>query len=87
MEAEWINLFGQMGIGGILCWYLYFTTSVLMPRLYDAQQSGIRQIVEQFREDLQSERGLRMVMHDDLQTLLSRLSQRPCLLPDREENH
>ncbi len=82
--SDWAGLVGQMGIGGILVWYLYYTTSVLIPRLHDRHQTAIRVIVSQFREDLRLERETGRVIHEDLRELILRLKHRPCLLNDDE---
>jgi hypothetical protein len=77
-----LTLCGQIGIGGILCWYLYYTTSVLMPRLYAAQQETVAQLVSQFREDLHTEQAIRTQLATDLSRLLMKLDERPCLLEE-----
>jgi len=82
--SDWAGLVGQLGIGGILVWYLYFTTSVLLPRIHDQHQAAIKDIVSQFRDDLRLEREASQAIHEDLRELLVRLGSRPCLL---EEDH
>jgi hypothetical protein len=89
--GNWLAFISNFGIGGVLVWYLYHTTSVLVPRLHDTHQSAIREIVAEFRSDLKEERTLRMKMHEDLmemhqdlRALLARLAMRPCLLDDQE---
>lgn len=88
---DWLAFIANFGIGGILVWYLYYTTSVLAPRTHDAHQAAIREIVAEFRSDLKEERNLRMKMHDDLmamhqdlRALLAKLGMRPCLLDEQE---
>jgi hypothetical protein len=80
--SDWAGLVGQLGIGGILVWYLYYTTSVLMPKIHDQHHSAISEIVTQFREDLRLEREASQLIHEDLRELLVRLGKRPCLLED-----
>ena len=80
--SEWAGLIGQMGIGGVLVWYLYYTTSVLMPRLHEQHQAAIDVIINQFREDLRLEREASRIVHEDLRELILRLQHRPCLLTD-----
>jgi hypothetical protein len=82
--SDWAGLVGQMGIGGILVWYLYYTTSVLLPRIHDQHQKAITVIVDQFREDLRLEREQSKAMHGDLRELLMRLGSRPCLLENED---
>jgi hypothetical protein len=89
--SEWLGFFSNFGIGGVLAWYLYYTTSVLAPRMHDAHQAAIRDIVSEFRSDLKEERTLRMKMHEDLmerhqdlRALLARLASRPCLVDEQQ---
>jgi hypothetical protein len=78
-ELDWFGILSNIGIGGVLVWYLYYTTSVLWPKIHDQQSSAIREIVSEFRADLREERQLRIAMHSDLQQLLIKLGARPCL--------
>lgn len=89
--GNWLSFISNFGIGGVLVWYLYHTTSVLMPRLHDTHQAAIREIVAEFRSDLKEERTLRtkmhqdlMAMHQDLRSLLARLNTRPHL-PENDD--
>ena len=43
--GNWLGFISNFGIGGVLVWYLYYTTSVLVPRMHDTHQSAIREIV------------------------------------------
>lgn len=90
--GNWLGFISNFGIGGVLVWYLYYTTSVLVPRMQDTHQAAIREIVAEFRSDLKDERNLRMQMHgdlmemhQDLRALLTKLGMRPCLLDDEEK--
>ena len=89
---EWVSFLSSAGIGGVLVWYLYYTTSVLVPRMHDTHQAAIREIVAEFRSDLKEERTLRMEMHQDLmemhqdlRALLAKLGMRPCLLDNEKK--
>lgn len=85
-ELDWFSVFSNLGIGGVLVWYLYYTTSVLWPKIHETHQSAITAIIAEFRTDLREERQLRVSMHNDLQSLLQKLGQRPCLLPDQNDH-
>lgn len=72
-------LLGNVGIGGILAWYLWYTTSVAQPRQAEIQAEIIRRIVEEFRGDMQLERIHRNGLCDAVRELTHEMRQRPCI--------
>jgi|GEM_PF-7086989 len=81
----WQLLIGQLGIGGALVWYLYYTTSVVFPRMHDEHREDMKLVINQFRDDMHQERQVRESMHGDVKVLLSRLGERPCLAKQEAE--
>jgi hypothetical protein len=78
--ADVVSLVGNLGIGGVLVWYLYYTTAKMLPAMQEAHANAMQELVCEFRLDLKEERQLRIAMHKDMQALLAKLSTRPCLL-------
>jgi hypothetical protein len=77
---DWASAFSTLGVGSILCWYLYYTTSVAFPR-----------VRADFRDEMEAERKHHQVLADkatervekvcaELSTLNAALIQRPCLM-------
>jgi hypothetical protein len=62
------SLVGNVGIGGILAWYLYYTVTVVQPRL-----------LNEYREDLRQERIQRNGLYGTLRDLVDEMRARPCL--------
>ena len=79
------GLIANVGIGGILAWYLWYTTSVSQPRQQEAQNEIWRRIVEEFREDMLLERNHRNGLCDAVRELTGELRQRPCIVARRTE--
>lgn len=51
-ELDWTTF----GIGGILAWYLYYTTSTLIPGLNDKHTKSIETVVDKFTAELSKQR-------------------------------
>lgn len=67
-EKTVLTLIGQVGIGGILIWYLYYTVTIAQPRL-----------MAEYRADLKDERLQRNGLYRTLRDLVEELRQRPCV--------
>jgi hypothetical protein len=52
-------LVGAVGPSGALIWFMYHTTSKTIPDIVAQHRLEIANLVQQFREDLSSERDLR----------------------------
>ena len=72
-------LLSNVGIGAILAWYLWYTTSVAQPKHAEIQNEIIRRIVEEFRGDMALERNHRSELCDAIRELAHELRQRPCI--------
>lgn len=53
------GLISTLGIGGALVWYMYYTTSVTMPKRDDHYSNVLKEITASFTESLREERDFR----------------------------
>jgi hypothetical protein len=60
MDPQVISqLISTLGIGGVLVWYLYYTTTVTMPQRDQHYTDAITAITESFTDTLKEEREFR----------------------------
>lgn len=78
MDA-WINLFSTAGVGAVLAWYLYYSTTTLLPRSQAKYQATLDKLISDFREELASERATREPLRQSIVRLSRALNRRPCL--------
>lgn len=78
MDA-WINLVSTCGVGTILAWYLWYTTTTTIPRLQDEFQKSLDGVVAKFGSELDAERQAREPLHSSVRQLCRILRRRPCL--------
>lgn len=79
MDA-WINLLSTGGVGVILAWYLYHSTTTTIPLLQSGFQKSLDKVVEDFRAELTEERAARERLQVSSARLARALRKRPCLL-------
>jgi len=79
------TLIGNLGIGAILAWYLWYTTSIQQPRQNAAQNEIVRSIVDGFRADMTVERDHRNGLCDAVRELTAEMKQRPCLARQQQQ--
>ena len=53
------SLIGSLGIGGILAWHLWYTTSKVIPALVSDHRISLERVAGQFAESLADERRSR----------------------------
>ena len=53
------SLIGSLGIGGILAWHLWYTTSKVIPALVSDHRTALERVTGQFAESLADERKSR----------------------------
>lgn len=63
---SWSELINELGVPGVLAWYLYYTTSVAGPRRDKEHRDQLAAIVAQFSADLAAERQSRATMQAEL---------------------
>ena len=74
----WMTLFGQVGVAGVLAWYLYYTTTVTFPkisdshlekieRISDKQNATVEKVCESFESCIREERQARKEELKELQ--------------------
>lgn len=82
MSGELItSLISSLGVGGVLAWYLWYTTTVQWPKMLDS----FRADRDDFRQELAEERRQRNGLYMTLRDLLDELRHRPCLLDERRK--
>jgi len=78
------SLVSSIGVGGVLAWYLWYTTSVQWPKMLES----FREDRDDFRRELAEERKQRNGLYMTLRDLLEELRHRPCLLnQDKKHDH
>lgn len=50
------GLLSTFGIGGVLIWYLYYTTSVTLPKLHEHYAEVLNGMAKEFTQALKDER-------------------------------
>lgn len=56
MDGDILGLVQAFGIGGVLVWYLYYNTSVAMPKLHDKYTDSMAAMAKEFTAALKEER-------------------------------
>lgn len=53
------SLIGTAGVSGALCWYLYHTTAITIPKLTETHSDTLKSISNTFSDTLREEREYR----------------------------
>ena len=64
------GLISTLGIGGALVWYLYYTTSVTMPKRDEHYSKVLTEITSNFTESLREEREFRRVETQEMKAII-----------------
>lgn len=63
-------LVSTLGVSGILAWYLYYTTSVTMPKRDEHYTSSVERITGKFADTLEAERHYREAEAEQLKKFI-----------------
>ena len=66
------QLFSSLGIGGVLVWYLYHTTTKTIPDLTTKHTTNIENVTNKFSDTLRDERTARREEIEELKSCLDR---------------
>ena len=64
------GLVTSFGIGGALVWYMYYTTSVTIPKLNEKNSEVLKEITGNFTESLREEREFRRAETADMKAMI-----------------
>ena len=64
---DWTAIFTNLGVSGVLAWYLYYNTTCTLPAMLQA-----------FRDELEHERAQRDAMAERFVTAITHLEERNC---------
>jgi len=77
------SVLSTLGIGGALVWYLYYTTSVTMPKRDDHYSQTLNEITKEFTTCLKEERDYRRTEIIELKAVI-RESRCLFTLPEKQ---
>jgi thiamine phosphate synthase YjbQ (UPF0047 family) len=76
------GLVTSFGIGGALVWYMYYTTSVTIPKLNEHNSSVLKEITSNFTESLKEEREFRRAETSDMKAMIR---EARCRMSDEQQ--
>jgi hypothetical protein len=83
MGVELIGtLVANVGVAGVLGWYLWYTASVQIPKAHNDHVASIEKLMDGFRTDIAEERHQRNGLYGTLRDLVEELRARPCIVQE-----